>query len=90
MDFLIPIKAEKYKEGMEDDFVYHIAMFGLFTKQECLDSGFTPDFEKDKLPALRKNQYWHIIGASDYIVSFRDGEKEIWTSDKFYANCVSK
>jgi len=87
MDLIIPIKAERYKEGLEDDFVYHIAMFGFFTKQECLDSGFTPDFEKDKIPALRKNHYWHVIGANDFIVSFRNREKEVWSDNDIFENC---
>lgn len=88
MNLVVPIQAEEYREGLEDDFVYHVAMFGFFTKQECLDSGFTPDFEKDKIPAIAWGKSpWTFIEKGDFIVTFRNGEREVWSSKDIFENC---
>ncbi|TYS60498.1 hypothetical protein FZC76_21750 [Sutcliffiella horikoshii] len=71
----IVVEAEVYVEGMEDYFKYHIPMFGFFTKDECLSAGFTPDFEKDKMPFLKTLEGEHIISEGDYIITGVKGER---------------
>lgn len=51
----------QFKEGMEDRIVYFIPMFGLFTKEECVEAGFTPNFDNDKI----------------YVINTRDGKKHV-------------
>lgn len=65
----VVIEAEVYKEGMEDYFKYHIPMFGLFTKQECIDAGFTPNFEEDKIPFIKTLEGEYAISKGDYIIT---------------------
>jgi hypothetical protein len=71
----VVIDAEIYREGLEDYFKYHIPMFGLFTKQECLDAGFTPDFENDKIPFIKTLEGEHMVSPGDFIVTGVQGER---------------
>lgn len=71
----IEVDAEIYKAGLEDGFVYDIPMFGLFTKKECINSGFTPDFEKDKIPFIETLEGKHLIRKGDYIITGVNGER---------------
>lgn len=71
----VVIDAEIYREGLEDYFKYHISMFGLFTKEECIASGFTPDFEKDKIPFIKTLEGEHMVSDGDYIVTGIKGER---------------
>jgi len=80
----VVIEAEVYKEGMEDYFKYHIPMFGTFTKQECIDAGFTPDFEKDKIPFIKTLEGEHAVTEGDYIITGVNGERYPCKSDIFY------
>lgn len=71
----VVIEAEVYKEGLEDYFKYYIPMFGLFTKEECIASGFTPDFDKDKIPFIKTLEGEHTVSVGDYIVTGIEGER---------------
>lgn len=71
----IVINAELYREGLEDYFKYYIPMFGLFTKDECLAAGFTPDFENDKIPYLVTLEGEHAISNGDYVITGVKGER---------------
>lgn len=71
----VVIDAEVYREGLEDYFKYHIAMFGLFTKEECIKSGFTPDFEKDKIPFIKTLEGEQMVSQGDYIITDVKGER---------------
>jgi len=63
------VEAEQYKPGMEDGFVYDIPMFGMFAKEECINSGFTPDFDKDKIPYIKTLEGNHQISEGDWIIT---------------------
>ena len=69
------VEADLFKLGMEDYFKYYIPMFGLFTKQECFNSGFTPDFEEDKIPfiVILEGEY-PVEEGKHYIVTDVKGE----------------
>jgi hypothetical protein len=71
----IEVEAEVYRAGLEDGFDYHIALFGMYDKEECIKSGFTPDFEKDKIPFLNTRQGKVYITKGDVIITQSDGEK---------------
>jgi hypothetical protein len=71
----VVIEAEIYKEGLEDYFKYHIPMFGLFTKEECIAAGFNPDFEKDKIPFVKTLEGEHMVSKGDYIITGIKGER---------------
>lgn len=72
----IIVDAEIYKPGMEDYFKYHIPMFGLFTKKECMEAGFTPDFEKDKIPFIKTLEgEYPVVEGKHYIVIDVRGER---------------
>lgn len=86
MDYITRVITKEYKEGLEDDFVYHIAMFGLFTKQECIESGFKPDFEKDKIPVISINNEFVPIAKGDFIVTFPNTKVEVWKREDFLEN----
>lgn len=81
----IVIEAEVYMEGMEDGFVYDIAMFGLFTKHECICSGFTPNFETDKIPCIETLEGRHLITEGDFIITGIQGERYPCKPDIFDA-----
>ena len=71
----IVIEASIYQEGMEDYYKYNIPMFGLFTKEECITSGFTPDFEKDKIPFIKTLEGELAVQKGDYIITGVKGER---------------
>lgn len=71
----VVIDAEVYRDGLEDYFLYEIPMFGLFTKKECIDAGFTPDFEKDKIPFIKTLEGEHEVSPGDYIITGIKGER---------------
>lgn len=61
---------------MEDYFKYHIPMFGLFTKQECIEARFTPDFEEDKIPFINTLEREYAVAAGKhFIVTGIKGER---------------
>lgn len=81
--FHTTVEIDKYEEGLEDYFKYHIPMFGLFTKKECLQSGFTPDFDKDKIPCIvNQNGEELYIAENDYIVTEEYGDRSICKPEK--------
>lgn len=69
------VNGDPYKPGMEDGFVYDIPMFGLFTKEECIKSGFTPDFENDKIPYIQTLEGKLLISKCDWILIGVEGER---------------
>ena len=80
----IEINAEEYKPGMEDGFIYSIPPFGLFNKDECIKSGFTPDFEKDKIPYIDTMEGKMLIRDGDYIITGIEGERYPCKPDIFH------
>lgn len=77
------VEAVPYEEGMEDGILYDIAMFGLFTKEECLCSGFTPDFENDKLPYILTSAGKEFLNVGDWIIVSGNGERHVCKADDF-------
>jgi hypothetical protein len=71
----IVVEAEVYREGLEDYFIYHVPMFGEFTKEECIQSGFNMDWEKDKIPVIKTLEGVRVISSGDYIVTGIEGER---------------
>jgi hypothetical protein len=69
------VDAEIYKEGMEDEFVYDLGGYGIFSKKECEDLGFSLDFKKDKIPSVIVNGLRIIVNPGDYIVKDSVGNK---------------
>lgn len=88
MSTIIIANVEKYVEGLEDTFLYFIPMFGLFDKEECLNAGFTPDFEKDKIPAIEIDNEWKTFASTDYILTFKNGKRAIWTEKDYLENIL--
>jgi hypothetical protein len=81
----IVVEAEVYREGLEDYFKYHIPMFGTFTKEECIEAGFTPDFEKGKIPFIKTLEGEHVVSPGDYIITGIKGERYPCKPDIFEA-----
>jgi hypothetical protein len=69
------VEAELYREGFEDYFKYYIPMFGLFTKEECINAHFTPDFDNDKIPFIKTLEGEHVVSEGDYIITGIKGER---------------
>lgn len=78
------VDAEVYREGLEDYVLYFIPMFGLFTKEECIEAGFTPDFEKDKIPYIESRNGREQISPGDYVVTGEDGSKHVLNPQLFH------
>lgn len=82
----VEIQAVQYEEGMEDGILYHVAMFGLFTKEECIDAGFTPDFENGKLRYILTTRGKEFLSPGDWIVTDVDGDRHAYKPDVFEKN----
>lgn len=86
IEWVIPVEAQRYKTGLEEGFIYHIPMFGVFTKQECYDAGFTPDFEEDKIPYITIDDNKVAICEDDWIVKMMNGKTLLLSGDDFSEN----
>lgn len=70
------VDAVPFEMGIEDCFKYHIPMFGVFTKQECIEAGFTPDFEEDKIPFINTLEGEYAVAeGKHFIVTGIEGER---------------
>lgn len=88
----IEVDAVEYVPGLEDGFVYDIPMFGLFTRNECVASGFTPDFEHDAIPYIQTPEGKMFISDGDLVITGIDGERYPIKPDIFAKTyeCVSE
>ena len=84
-----PVHATLYKEGLEDLFVYYIPTFGLFSEEECIEAGFTPNFEKDKIPAFFSSKdegvKYTTFSKNSYIVIDYHGNRKAVNKELFEA-----
>lgn len=63
------VNAVKFEDGMEDGAVFDIALFGLMDLEECIEGGFVPNFEKDRIPYLDTPDGKLLVKEGDWLVT---------------------
>jgi len=67
------VDAVKFEDGMEDGTVFDIALFGLFDLEECIESGFVPNFEKDRIPYIDVPDGKLLVKEGDWVITSGKG-----------------
>lgn len=63
------VDAVKFEDGMEDGAVFDIALFGLLDLEECIEGGFVPNFEKDRIPYIGVPDGKLLVKEGDWLVT---------------------
>lgn len=67
------VDAMKFEDGMEDGAVFDIALFGLLDLEECIEGGFVPNFEKDRIPYISMPDGKLLVKEGDWVITTGKG-----------------